>query len=190
MIKLFNHTEYPDELLKKILHYTETRIGVKGTTAVKVVEHRNRVCCSGLASPVFPYLGWLKSKRWTSKQANKKGAKKYVGDFGCITLRLPKPKNILFFNNLDSIKKEDIAGDIVTVALHEMGHIKDFREYKIFFKEITPSGRRVAHDKRAVEISADNQVYDARPRTQSQKDKYEALIAEIVTAIEKVGEEK
>jgi hypothetical protein len=88
-----------------------------------------------------------------------------------------KYRKITFNNGLG------LAYNFLNTSLHELAHIKDFRDNKYFHESRTKSGRRIAHDKRPCEISAYNQIYDVQRHN---KRKEQEVILNFALEVERV----
>lgn len=156
MIHLYNHTKYPDGPIKAALSFAARAIGVKGDVHVKVTRSKYAKA-GGWAGRWFPYLGFMKG---TSNREGRNS--KLMGEEpGYVVLSLPDKTPNIYNPKTDWL---EACWWFVTTAMHEMGHIAQYRNHRFSALkegEATPSGRRKAHDKRPVEIDAENQVYDA-----------------------------
>lgn len=70
-----------------------------------------------------------------------------------------------------------------------MAHILDYRNCKFFTVERTPSGRRIARDRRQIEVSAENIIYDSKKKPSYKELKTDEVILALGLEIEKkIGE--
>ena len=142
MIYLKNFTDFNDKEILKVLRYAERKIGLKGDTYIEVRKARQIWKFRGVA-----HSGFL------LKEYFEKKFQKVSFNYGWVELWISP------FIECDEIAFADVFLD---VSLHELGHLNDFRNKNFFKRKRTKTGRRIAHDKRPSEISAENQVYDAR----------------------------
>jgi hypothetical protein len=163
MIYLKNFTKYSDKALLKVLRYAERKLSLTGKTYVEVKTskdwfHRFR----GVAHP-----GW---------KVDLKKNREY--DYGWIRISMPGARD------LDELA---VADDFLAICLHELAHIKDYRTNRHFKRLTTKAGKRIAHDKRPIEISAENQVYDARSFTrQTQLSREQKVLLDFAIEVERV----
>jgi hypothetical protein len=178
-IKLFNKTPYDDEVLQQFLSFAHRAMGLKGTTAVKVTCNQT-MHCSGEAHDGQPYLWHLKPKRVA--ESRRYTIPKGI-DYGYVVLKIPHPKALV-----PGFVK-DIASEVLSVALHEFAHVKDYRTNSWTYRSrqfngtTTPSGRRVAWNKRPCEISAIDQTDEVLRKIQ-RNPRREALLNELVAEFE------
>ena len=156
MIYLYNHTKHPDAPIKAAVAFAARAIGITGDVHVKVT--RSQYAKPGAwAGRWFPYLGFLKG---TKKREGENG--KLMGEGkGYVVLSLPKKAPCVYNPNTDWL---EACWWFVHCALHEMAHVLQYRLNRfdaLTAREALPSGRLMAHDKRPVEVDAENQVYDA-----------------------------
>lgn len=181
MIRLYNKTKYSGEVLKTILTYAQRKLGVKGDVVVKVNEQHRRLGSSGVAHNSWPYKWHLTKKRCSEKQRYTMIGKEQ----GWFEISLPSPKLIHTLKDRKKNLEITSAEYFYEIALHEMAHILDYRSYKSFKVERTPSGRRIAHDKRQIEISAENIIYDNKKKPSYKETKTEEVILLLAIEIEK-----
>ena len=155
MIHLFNHTRCPDRPIRDILVFAARAIGVKGNVCVKVIHFR-RGRREAYASSVFPYRGFMRGAR---DRRGRNG--QLLGDLpGYVVVSIrsrrkhsPRPEWL------------DICEQFAHCAMHEMAHIRQFRENRYFLlrqEEVRLSpGFRMPHDHRPCEVDAENQVSEA-----------------------------
>lgn len=150
MIRLYNHTGLPDKPIRTILTFAQARIGVSGAIACKVTANKTvNGPYAGMAFQGFPYLAYLQdkpNKRWRGRMAKT--------PTGFMEIGLPWEAAARNQRELES------AAAFVHTCLHEMSHILDFRKWIYDPEPRTPTGRRIAHDKRPCELRAENRVYD------------------------------
>lgn len=169
-ILLFNHTKHDDRIIRKVLAYAARRLKVPGRTAVRVNPcriHRPRAT----AFRMWAYKGFMKG--WRNSNS-----KEFVGEYGFIEMRLPA----WVYETMDAYRA---AEWFVSVALHEMGHIKDYRRGEFRRDDRLPHGRRPRHCQRPIEISAENHVYDARPKTKKEKEARERIVVSIAEMLQR-----
>ena len=150
MIYLYNHTKHPSAPIKAAVTFAARAIGVKGDVHVKVTRSRSAKP-GAWAGQWFPYLGFLKG---TSDRSGR-NERLMSEEPGYVVLSLP-----------DKAPNDWLGASwwFMECALHEMAHILQFRSHRfgaLREREAMSPGRRMAHDKRPVEVDADNQVYDA-----------------------------
>lgn len=152
MIKLFNQSRYPDRLLIPLLAEAYKQIGVRGAIAVKITEKRSQISVSGFYCHVVPCLGDVQRMRWDNidRWVPVKGVSR-----GYIHILLPSLRIRNLHECFDLI---GLASLIYRVILHEFAHARDFRSGKDFPRIRTASGKRLKHDNRPEEISANWQV--------------------------------
>jgi len=169
-ILLFNHTKHDDKIIRKVLAYAARRMKVPGRTAVKVNPTRY------LKAGATAYQGWAYKgfmKGWRNSKS-----KEFVGEFGFIEVGIP--------TRVSSVSNAESGAEwFLHLAEHEMGHIKDYRQGRFRQDDCGPGGRRPKHSKRPVEISAENHVYDARPKTKKEKEARARLVASVASMLEK-----
>ena len=161
-IKLFNHTRYPDAPIKTVLTTAARLIGVRGDVAVKVTVSK-LIRPDGYAKHAVPYLWHLQGG---PKKKNGKNSHLIHTPLGYVLLSLPR-------GPLSESVVMLAAEHFFDVAMHEMAHIKDFRQGTLRRDPKTKSGRRIAHKDRPCEIDADNMVYDAMQKRGSAKRRQE-----------------
>lgn len=153
MIKLWNHTPVPDKEIRDILSHAARRIGVKGDVAVKVIPARAVNGFLGFARSGWPYVAWMRCRpRQTYRKRNSPLVK--CGR-GYIEMALDCRRAVMDRQEIE------VAQRFVRTALHEMSHIRDFREGVTDDGPLNARGYRIAHDRRPCEIRAENRVYDA-----------------------------
>jgi len=170
MIHLKNSTKYNNKAILKVLRYAERKIGVEGNTyvGVKPAQHWYG---NGLAN-------------WEGKYDFEK-FKRIEFNCGWIEIRIP-----IFIRKSIGYDELSLADSFLSISLHEFAHIKDYRIKKYFNEPKTKSGRRIAHDKRPCEVSAYNQVYDARKLTRkNQLLKEQKIILDFALEIERIIKE-
>lgn len=174
MIKLFNKTKLNSTVLKKVALFCYHKMHLRGDLVVKVTRRQSATGSSGQAFQGYPYLWHLSTKRIK----NPKMRKKIVGSYcGWVEVSIATGENQA---------EIEAAKSFLDVILHEMGHIKDFRADKAFHIERTPSGRRIKHDDREIEVSAENHVYDVQQSKNYSKQSQE-LILDLAIEIEKIN---
>jgi hypothetical protein len=151
MIRLFNHTRHQDGPIKAVLSFAARAIGVKEEVCVKVTRSRH-ASPEAYADLVFPYRGFMKNVK------NRKGRN------GDLLGKLPGYAILSLPNSLVYEDWLDTAEWFMHCALHEMAHIRQYREGsygRLRQREMEPSGRRrKRHSARPCEIDAENQEYD------------------------------
>jgi hypothetical protein len=143
-VKLLNRTPIPDDILETLLVKAGRAVGAKTTNTVVQVNR----CIHGTSGIAYncTWVRWGASKRRL----------KCDGAFR-ITLPLPAgPKARTWYHLLDPL---DAAVRFFEVARHEWGHIRDYQNPNRTWS--IPTRRRLPHDRRPVEIRADNYVFDA-----------------------------
>jgi hypothetical protein len=156
MIKLYNRTRYEDRPIEDLLAYAAKLVRVEGNVAV-VVNSGYR--SSGIAYKSFPYINYLRGTR-SAQWPNAGLLKSCPIGFVKITLgRWSRGQEI------------EAARSFFRVALHEMGHIRDFRsgDYDRRTEPRTPTGRRIRHSKRLCEIVANNYRDEAADRAETKR---------------------
>ena len=114
MVKLYNKSRCPDEILKRLIGAAGRRIGARSAVVVKVTQSQ-RGHQHGCAKPGVPYLWHLARKR--------KGVQRYRmidTDGGWIELQLP-----IIHRAYDHLEQ---AESFYRLCLHEWGHIKEYQE--------------------------------------------------------------
>jgi len=153
MIRLYNHTRHPDGPIRDVLTYAARAIGVEGDVCVKVTRSRHHKA-GAFAKRGYPYAGFM---RGVDRREGRDGI--LLGDKpGWIIMSLP---NRLSRPGTDWLES---CWWFMQTALHEMGHVIQFRE-NVFWKlemaeKKSRTGRRMAHDRRPCEVDADNRQYD------------------------------
>ena len=175
MIRLYNHTRHPDKPIKDILAFAARVIGVRGDVCVKVTRSL-RPRPGAYSNRAFPSLGFM---RGTKRRAGRDGI--LIGDLpGYIVLHLPSSQG-------HSAGWLDICEWFAHCALHEMAHIRQFREnrYHLLRQDEAKrsQGRRMAHDRRPCEIDAENRIYDAMTDNRNDRRRQDLVIA-LAVAIE------
>lgn len=168
MILLFNRTRCADQVIKDVLAFAARRVGVKGDTPVKVSTGRYNT--EGVAYNSFPYLWYMKGgRRYKTKRTSH-----LIGNVGYITMSVPM--------GIDPLA---VAESFMRVALHEMGHIRSYRDgtYGKEREPTTRTGRRIAHDQRPCEILANNYADDAIA-TRAHRVQRDELVLALAIAIE------
>lgn len=146
-MRIYNQTDIPDKLMKRILSSAAQFIGVSREghkdLIFRVVHGRYTANHGKHSSCCSVRLGWLKgtkSDRWKSCH-------------GCIEMVIAM-KNIPHWSD-----PLFIARHIWELAVHELAHHADFIEGKM--RELWKgSYEGVAHDKHPVEISVYDRLYD------------------------------
>jgi len=169
MITLFNRTRHPDAAIKEVVAFAARAIGVKGDVAVKVTRSQctkpNAVAFRG-----FPYRGFMKG---TSDRKGRNGD--LVGERpGYVILSLP-PREGRTTGWLD------ICEWFMECALHEMAHIRQFRENRYWrlreAERRQSPGRRMAHDRRPCEIDAEDRAYEVMQDKKKDRRRQDLVIA-------------
>jgi hypothetical protein len=153
MIRLYNHTKHPDGPIRDVLTYAARAIGVEGDVCVKVTRSL-RPRPRAYAKRGFPYSGFM---RGTGGREGRDGI--LLGDVpGFVVMSLPTRISRPGIDWLDA------CWWFMETALHEMGHVLQFRQNTFCKLQMAekrhPSGRRQSHDQRPCEIDADNRQYD------------------------------
>jgi hypothetical protein len=156
MIHLYNHTQHPDGPIKDILTFAARVMGVKGDVHVKLTRSQYAKP-GGWAGRTFPYLGFMKG---TTNREGRNG--KLVSDLpGFVVLSLPNKAP-----NKHNPKTDWLTACewFVHTALHEMAHIFQYRTNRLgkllSAEKAYARKRQEAHDKRPVEVDAENLIYD------------------------------
>lgn len=174
-ILLFNHTKHDDKIIQKVLAYAARRLKVPGRTAVRV--NSSRIYFPGATA----FRGWACEgylKTWRNSDSMKR-----IGAYGFIEMRIP-----VQVRSIDEAEKA--AEWFVSVATHEMAHIKDYRKGQFVRSDRLKHGRRPKHRQRPIEISAENHAYDARPKTPKEKEARAQLVASVASMLEQTIERK
>jgi hypothetical protein len=151
MIRLYNHTSYPDAQIRDILTFAARAVGVKGDVPVRVTRGR-RLMSGAEAYNSKPYRRTLTSKRGSEDKRILNCPR------GWVRMSLPDPKYIKWCGEHGSTNPAlDAAEWFTNTAIHEMSHIRDYRERREFPSTVVRH-RRIAHDKRPCEILAENRV--------------------------------
>jgi len=190
MIRLYNHTRYSDSLLREIFNFAARCAGVSGDVPVKINYCRRRLCGAGYAYRNYPYRKTLIGRPSTSR--DKRLLKCPVG---WIEMRLPcvlvdawhKANNTSLS---DPDKNALVAAEwFVDVAIHEMAHIRQFREgtkpVGYYGKRVAGGTRRDRHDSRPCEVDAENTVdavRDNRSRDRRRQELALKLALELLAA--------
>ena len=125
MTRIYNHTRYPDALLREILNFSARCAKVSGDVPVKVtyslhLQPRCEASCS------WPYRKTLTGKPTTSK--DKRTIKCPIG---WIELRIPRDAmRYQKLSNAPEVYRNDslkAAEWFVDAAIHEMAHVAQFR---------------------------------------------------------------
>ena len=177
MIRLFNHTQHKDRPLRRALSFAARTIGVKGDVCVKVTRSL-KPRPAGHANRLFPYVGYM---RGTSDRKGRNG--RLLGNSpGFITVSLP--------NQLKRPKATDwldVAKWFMHVAMHEMAHVRQFRENRYSWlrqqEAFRKAGRRMKHNSRPCEVDAENQIYDVCRNRRKDARRQDEVI-ELATALE------
>jgi hypothetical protein len=155
MIRLFNHTRHPDAPIRRVLAFAARTIGVGGDVYVKVTPSL-RLRPSAYAKRGFPYLGFM---RCASDRKGRNG--RLLGDkpgFAVLSLTGRRGK----------VDWLEACWWFMHTALHEMAHIRQFRENRygiLRLREAEMSRgakRRLRHDARPCEVDAWDQVEDVK----------------------------
>jgi len=152
MIRLFNHTRHQDGPIRAVLSFAARAIGVREEVCVNVTRSRH-ASPEAYADLVFPYRGFMK------------GTGDREGRNGDLLGKLPGYA-VLSLPNFLILREDwlDTAEWFMHCALHEMAHIRQYREGSyggLRRKEMEPFGRRrKRHSARPCEIDAENQEYD------------------------------
>jgi hypothetical protein len=149
MIRLYNHTSYPDAQIKDILTFAARAVGVKGDVPVRVTRGR-RLMSGAEAYNSKPYRRTLTSKRGSEDRRILNCPR------GWIRMSLPDPEHVKAWYGRANAAL-DAAEWFTNTAIHEMSHIRDYRERREFPSAVVRH-RRIAHDKRPCEILAENRV--------------------------------
>ena len=156
MVRLFNHTRHPDAPIRRVLAFAARAIGVRGDVYVKVTPSQ-RLRPGAYAKRGFPYLGFMRS---SSGRRGRNGDILLGERPGYAVLSLASGRG-----RTDWL---EACWWFMQTALHEMAHIRQFRENKygiLRLKETRMSGglkRRMRHDARPVEVDAWDQVEQVR----------------------------
>jgi len=167
MIRLYNHTQVGDKPLRAILTFAASRIGVTGDVAVKVVPKQlieGRF--GGMAYSGFAYLSYLQDRpraKWGGRMAST--------PIGHVEIAFP------WKQATESKLEIETAQRFLHTALHEMSHVRDYREHVWEPTPRTAKGRRITHDKRPCELRAENRVYDALQDRWAKRRSDELIIA-------------
>jgi hypothetical protein len=151
MVRLFNHTRHPEASIRRVLAFAARAIGVEGDVYVKVTPSQ-RLRPGAYAKRGFPYLGFMRS---ASDRDGRNGA--MLGErpgYAVLSLASRRGKKVDWL---------EACWWFMHTALHEMAHIRQFRENKygmLRLREAQASGgwRRMRHDARPVEVDAEAQV--------------------------------
>lgn len=145
-IKLYNQTNIPDDILRRVLTTAARWIGTKHKDIAVRAVYGGKYSVTGIYNQFCRVrLGWLlgnKAERWITCD-------------GCINLEVVKET----YTFRDVLREAEIIWEI---AAHEFGHAKDDQAglFPNLREEEHGRNRRKAHDKRAIEISVYNQFYD------------------------------
>ncbi len=162
-IKLFNHTAYDDRLLKRLLTFAARVVGVKDEVVVKVTAARKSP--SGVFYRGFPFYYFLR-KRMSNIPLS---WRRLVGKkSGWVCIRITSPDNIQEGHHW----RNDMSAAFcfLETAAHEMAHVLQHRGGLAFAERRTASGRRIAHDRRPIELDADNRADEALDRQRHRAD--------------------
>lgn len=175
-VKLYNRTRLPNELLSRLMSRAAQRVGAR--SGVVVIVNRKRgysTHCSGHAHECFAM--WESGLRRI-----KRGRGRLIGtDGGTVTVSIP---------DCARTDKEALhsAHDIVSVALHEFSHIRDFQEHASDrHSKRGANGRRPAWEDRPEEQRAQYREVDARSRQTNRDDDLELELAEALRANKATG---
>lgn len=141
MVKLYNKTRCPDEILRPLIAAAGQRVGARTGKVVVKVTQRRRPWGRGMAYRGFPYLWHLTRKRQTGKNRTKA----VDSDCGWIELVLPGK------HRAHDVLKQ--AKAFFRLCLHEWEHV---REYQIDYwgRTFRNDPHSVPHDARAQERRA------------------------------------
>jgi len=175
MTRLYNHTKYPDQILKDILNFAARCAGVEGDVPVKIT-HCTHLRGGGEAHDNKPYLKTLKGRPTTSKDKRTLNCPR-----GWVGMHLPRTLGVTPQASL-------VAAEwFVDVAIHEMAHVRQYRTFKFYnpayYGRVTKGGRRVAHDKRPCEVDANNTV-DATRENRARDRRRQELAIELAIILE------
>ena len=185
MIRLYNHTVYPDRILKDCLTFAARVAGVQGDVPVKVTECVRSVHGSGMAYDALPYRKTLIGKPTTSEDRRVLKCPR-----GWIEIRIPGRKVIpRYMKHYAGTSHEKDSGTwamsaadwFLDLCIHEMAHIRQYRtgwdrkHNPEFFGRVSRR-RRVAHDKRPCEIDADNAVFDVHENKRQERRRQELVV--------------
>jgi len=176
VIRLYNHAGVDDEPIRAVLTFAASRIGVIGDVAVKVTPNQHvDGRYGGIAYSGFPYISYLQDKpraKW--------GGRMVRTPCGHIEIAFP-------WKDAAASKWEiETAQRFLHTALHEMSHVRDYREHGWEPTQRTTNGRRIAHDKRPCELRAENRVYDALQDGWAKR-RGDELVLALALAIEAAG---
>jgi hypothetical protein len=161
-MKLYNKTRCPDEILRPLLVTAGKSIGTRtGNVVVKVTQGQG-LSSKGKAHEAHLVYSWhLKNLKCRRKPNNNNPGRLIQTNGGWIEITLPKLKSpeIMKCFTADAIT---LAERFYETAQHEWAHIKDFQEKRFMRSPRTKSGRRIKWADRPAEISAMNQVDNAK----------------------------
>lgn len=203
-ITLFNKTNYPDRDLRKLLRFAGRVIGVKGEVVVKVTTGAPQ----GGFEPGFPFLWHLTTKR--IPRGDKRRGKMIGSRSGWVKMSIPRPVFKRHFTRTEAppdalvtawggryvFKSESdaalkmFASRSVHVALHEFAHVAQYREGARFDQPETPTGRRIRHGKRPIEVDAENRIYDAVSKRSRLVEKMNAFVFGMMKTLAQALEER
>lgn len=176
-VRLYNRTKHDSAILRKVLNYAARRVGVHGEVVVLVTTSRRIV--SGEMHQNFPYVGYLKGWCYHTEEEKHRYRRRMIGRLaGWYEIRLQAPKP---WRGPANARYD--ASEFLRIAMHESAHVADFREGRfhgpqglLSGEQRDSAGRRLAHDRRPVEISARNRTEDAPPTTKAGKERHERLV--------------
>lgn len=187
MIRLYNHTRYDNQLLRDIFNFAARVNRVCGDVPVKVTPSK-QIRAGGMAYREFPYRKTLIGKPTTS--ADRRTLKCPVG---WVSTSLPRVLERPWVLPEHSDYKDraglalEAAEWFVDVAIHELAHIRQFRDFKWaserYRGHLAGRSRRQKHDSRPCEIDAENAVYDVHHNTQQEKRRKE-LVSKLAAHLE------
>lgn len=174
-MKLYNKTQYPDELLTPLLTLAGRAVGAKtGGVIVKCTQRRDLACTGTATDYAFVYRHALDTRSRT-KDGHFKMAT--VACDGFIQLRLPRP-----WTPDDAIP---LAESIYSVAAHEFAHVRDYQQGRRYLR--TLENRRKRHHNRPWEKTAIKAASKAVKRATTDSKRQDAILA-LALWLEKAGQ--
>ena len=161
-MKFYNKTRCPDKILKPLLVAAGKSVGVRtGKVVVKITQGQGLSSNGRVYSAPLVYSWHLRKLKCRRNPNNNNLGQLIRTDGGWIEITLPKLKcpEIMKCFSADAIT---LAERFYKTAQHEWAHIKDNQDHSVLPSPRTPTGRRVAWADRPVEISAINQVEEAK----------------------------
>jgi len=161
-MKLYNKTKCPKNILKPLLVLAGKSIGARTSKVVIKITQGRSFRVKGIAYKAYFVYSWH-LRNLKSRRKGKHNLGRLINtDGGWIELTLPKlyrPERMKCWPTTDGIT---LAQRFFKVAQHEFAHIKDYQNNNFIPTPTTNQDRRIPWKNRPCEISAMNQVNDAK----------------------------